>query len=103
MNPSSQVSELRPIADGLLVQPDPDQEQSRGGIFLPAGGDKQPCVIGRVLARGPGFREPDGRLREYHVPIGVRVIYPRFSGHEIRLDGETYRLVFERECVAYLP
>ena len=91
---------LRPIGDRAVVKPDDDRSQSFGGIILPDSvKDKEPVRTGRVLRVGPGFRKPnDPTEREpAEAREGDHVIFGRYSGTEIEVDGEKLLLMSERE------
>lgn len=94
---------LRPLGDRAVVKPDDDRSQSTGGILLPdTVRDKEPVRTGRVLRVGPGFRKlNDPTAREpVEAKEGDHVIFGRFSGTEVEVDGEKLLLMSEREIFA---
>jgi len=90
---------LQPLGDRVLVEPSEAEEKSPGGIILPETAQEQPAE-GKVIAVGPGRILDDGKLQEVSVSEGDVVIYKRFGGTEVSLDGEEYVLVDEDSILA---
>lgn len=85
---------LRPLQDRVLIRPIEQEATSPGGIIIPDSAKKKP-VEGEVLAVGSGIRRDDGALHRPELTAGDRVLYGKWSGNEIKLDGED--LVIMRE------
>ena len=85
---------LRPLQDRVLIRPVEQEAKSPGGIIIPDSAKEKP-VEGEVMAVGPGLRSDDGTLQRTDVSAGDRVLYGKWSGNEIKLDGED--LVIMRE------
>ena len=90
---------LQPLGDRVLVEPSEAEEKSAGGILLPESAQEQPAE-GKVIAVGPGRILDNGELQEISVAEGDVIIYKRFGGTEVTVDGEDYMLVEEDSILA---
>ena len=90
---------IRPLADRVLVRPLEAETTSRGGILIPDSATGKP-VQGEVLAVGPGTALDNGELRALTVQVGDRVLYGKYSGTEVKLDGEKLLVVREADILA---
>jgi len=100
MKGDSVTTRLRPLGDRAVVKPDDERSQSHGGIILPDNlKEKEPVRTGRVLRVGPGFRNIDDPTKREPVEAkeGDHVIFGRYSGTEVEVDGEKLLLMSERE------
>ena len=77
---------LRPLQDLVVVRRVAAEEKTVGGIFIPDTAQEKP-VEGEVVAAGPGARSEDGRIHPLDVEVGDRVLFGKWSGTEIKLDG----------------
>ena len=78
---------FRPLQDRVLVRRIEEEEKSRGGIIIPDTAQEKP-MEGEVIAAGPGARGEDGKLHPLDVKVGDRVLFGKWSGTEIKIDGE---------------
>jgi chaperonin GroES len=78
---------LRPLLDRVLIRRVEAEARTAGGIFIPDAVQEKP-VEGEVVAAGPGARNKDGALLPMDVKPGDRVLFGKWSGTEIKLDGE---------------
>jgi chaperonin GroES len=85
---------LRPLQDLVVIRRVAAEEKTVGGIFIPDTAQEKP-VEGEVVAAGPGARSEDGKIRPLDVEVGDRVLFRKWSGTEIKLDGED--LIFIKE------
>ena|ERR1700722_16710224 len=90
---------LRPLRDKVVVKPSEGEEKSSGGIFLPDTAKKKPQE-GKVIAVGSGRLLDDGTVRELSVKVGDVVIYSKYGGTDVKLDGEDYVLLDEDQIYA---
>lgn len=90
---------LMPLGERILVKPLPQEEQTRGGIYLPDTAKEKP-MQGEVIAVGSGRLLEDGKLIPIEVKVGERVLYGKYSGTEIKIEGEEYLIVKESEILA---
>ncbi len=92
---------LVPLGDKVIVRRIEEEEQTAGGILLPDTAREQP-QIGRVLSVGDGRRLSDGSLVPHQVHEGERVVFQRYSGNEVEVDGETLLIMSENDILAVL-
>ncbi len=91
---------VRPLEDRVVVQPDEAEERTAGGIVLPQNAREKP-MQGKVVAVGPGkLIEKSGERAEMCLKIGDTVVYGKYSGTEIELDGEDYVILRESDVLA---
>jgi chaperonin GroES len=86
---------FRPLHDRILVRRIEAAEKTAGGIIIPDTAKEKPQE-GEVLAAGPGARDDGGQLQPLDVKVGDRILFGKWSGTEIRLDGED--LLIMKEC-----
>ena len=90
---------VRPIHDRIIVQRLEEGEQKVGGIIIPDTAKEKPQQ-GKVIAAGAGKIRDDGTRQPPDVKAGDRILFGKYSGQEIRLDGEDYLIVREDEVLA---
>jgi chaperonin GroES len=91
---------LRPLHDRVLLQPLLAEERTKSGIILPDSAKEKPQEA-KVVAVGPGKNE-DGQLVGMSVKVGDVVIYSKYAGDEVKIDGEEYTLIEEDKILAIL-
>jgi chaperonin GroES len=90
---------LKPLGDRVVVQPTEQDEQTASGIFLPETAKEKPQQ-GEIIAAGPGGRKESGDRIALDVKVGDRVLYARYSGTTIKLDGKEYLILKESDILA---
>ena len=90
---------IKPLADRIVIKPAPAEEKTKGGIILPDTAKEKP-VIGEVVAAGPGRRADDGKIVPMEVKVGDKVLYGKYSGTEVTLDGQEYLIMRESDLFA---
>ncbi len=91
---------IRPLEDRVVVQPFEAEERTRGGIVLPDTAREKPQQ-GRVIATGPGkLLEKTGERGKMSLKTGDVVLYGKYSGTEVELDGEKYVIIRESDILA---
>jgi chaperonin GroES len=90
---------LKPLADRVVIKPAPAEEKSKGGIILPDTAKEKP-VIGEVVAVGPGKVTDDGKKVSPEVKVGDKVLYGKYSGTEVTVEGEEYLIMREADIFA---
>jgi chaperonin GroES len=90
---------MKPLADRVVIKPSPAEEKSRGGIILPDTAKEKP-VIGEVVAVGPGKVSDEGKTVPMEVKVGDKVLYGKYSGTEVTVDGEEYLIMREADIFA---
>ena len=90
--------QLKPLGDRLVVKADEKEEKTASGIYLPDTAQEKP-LHGTVLAAGPGRVLDDGKLQPMEVKTGDKILFGKYSGTEIKLDGESYLILKESEVL----
>lgn len=90
---------LKPLADRLVVEPLEQEDVTTGGIFLPETAKEKPQQ-GKVIAAGPGRTDDEGKRIALDVQVGDRVLYAKYSGTEIKLDGKKVLILKESDILA---
>lgn len=91
---------FKPLGDRVLVKPI-ERETMKGGIIIPDTAKEKP-MEGEVLAVGPGKMADKGERAAMDVKKGDRVLYGKYSGTEVKLDGETYLIIHQDEILGIL-
>lgn len=91
---------IKPLGDRLIVKPI-ERETMKGGIIIPDTAKEKP-MEGEVLATGPGKLNDQGNRAPMDVKVGDKVLYGKYSGTEIKLDGETYLIIHQDEILGIL-
>ena len=92
---------LRPLHDRILVERIEEEEQKVGGIIIPDSAKEKPQQ-GRVIAVGAGKADKDGKRIALDVKAGDTILFGKYSGQEIKLDGEEYLIMREDEVLAVI-
>lgn len=90
---------FRPLSDKVLVKPSDAEAQTAGGIFIPDSAKQKPQE-GEVIAVGPGRVLDDGSRSILTVQVGDKVIYSKYGGTELKLDGAEYMILDEDQIYA---
>ena len=90
---------LKPLADRVLVEPIEDEEITPGGIVLPETAKEKP-QRGKVLAVGPGGRDEDGKLITMEVKVGETVLFAKYAGTEIKMEGKKMLILRQSDLLA---
>jgi chaperonin GroES len=89
-----------PLADRVVIKPLEETETMKGGLYIPDTAKEKP-IQGEIIAVGPGRREK-GELVPMELKAGDRVIYGKYSGTQVDLEGEEYILIKESDVLAKL-
>lgn len=87
---------VKPLSDRVLVLPNPAEEKTAGGLYIPDTAKEKP-LAGKVMAVGPGTAEV-----KMEVAVGDTVLYGKYAGTEIHIDGEDYLIMKQADIVAIL-
>jgi chaperonin GroES len=90
---------LNPLADRVVVKPAEAEEKTKGGIILPDTAKEKP-VEGTIIATGPGKVSDNGEVVKMTVKVGDKVLYGKYSGTEVTIDGEEYLIMRESDIFA---
>ena len=93
---------LKPLADRVVVRPSVAEERTKGGIIVPDTAKEKP-VWGEIIAIGPGKVSDEGKLIAPEVKVGDRVLYGKYSGTEVTVDGEELLIMRESDIFAIMP
>ena len=92
---------FRPLHDRVLIRRVEQDEKTAGGIIIPDTAKEKP-IEGEVLAVGPGGRDENGKLVPLDVKVGDRVLFGKWSGTEVRIDGEELAIMKESDILGVI-
>jgi chaperonin GroES len=92
---------FRPLHDRVLIRRVGQEEKSRGGIIIPDTAQEKP-MEGEIVAVGPGARGEDGSVQPLDVKTGDRVLFGKWSGTEIKLEGEELIIMKESDIMGII-
>ena len=92
---------FKPLHDRLLLEPMTAETKTKAGIIIPDTAQEKP-MQGKVVAVGKGKRLEDGRLQPLGVKVGDKVIYGKWSGTEVKLDGKDHVILKEEDLFGVL-
>ena len=95
------MQKIRPLGDRVLVKRIAEEEKTKGGIIIPDTAKEKP-IEGKVVAVGNGKILEDGKVRKLEVKKGDRILFGKYSGSEIKLDGEEHIILREEDILAVL-
>jgi chaperonin GroES len=90
---------LKPLGGRVIVEPIEQEEMTAGGIILPETAKEKPQE-GKILAAGPGERDDEGKRIPMEVKVGDRVLYAKYSGTEVKVDGKKLLILKENDILA---
>ncbi|HUN22365.1 MAG TPA: co-chaperone GroES [Anaerolineales bacterium] len=90
---------LKPLGERLIVKPIEQEDVTAGGIFMPDTAKEKP-MKGEVLAAGPGARDEDGKRIAMDVAVGDVVLYAKYAGTEVKVDGQKLLILKESDILA---
>jgi chaperonin GroES len=92
---------IRPLQDRVLVQRVQEEERTKGGIIIPDTAKEKPQE-GKVIAVGKGKVDDKGKLMPLYVKAGDKILFGKYSGSEVKLDGEDYLIMREEDILGVL-
>ena len=92
---------IRPLQDRVIVQRVQEEERTKGGIIIPDTAKEKPQE-GKVIAVGKGKVGDDGKLIALDVKAGDRILFGKYSGTEVKLDGEDYLIMREDDILGVI-
>ena len=90
---------IKPLADRVVIEPIEAEDKTTGGIYLPDTAKEKP-QIGKVVAVGAGKTTDDGKTVKMEVKVGDKVLYGKYSGTDVTVDGKDYLIVRESDILA---
>lgn len=92
---------FRPLLDRVVLKRVEEDRKTAGGIIIPDTAKEKPSQ-GQVIAVGPGGRDEDGKLIQMSVKVGDRVLFAKWSGTEVKVEGEDLLIVKESEILGVI-
>jgi chaperonin GroES len=92
---------IRPLHDRVIVKRLPEETKTASGLFIPDSAKEKP-VQATVIAVGAGKRDKDGKLQPLDVKTGDKVLFSKYSGSEIKIDGDEHLIMREEDLLAVL-
>ena len=92
---------FRPLHDRVLVRRLDQEEKTTGGIIIPDTAKEKP-MEGEVVAAGPGARSEDGKLHALDVRVGDRILFGKWSGTEVKIEGTEYLILKESDVMGVI-
>ena len=92
---------VKPLADRVVVLPLEDEEQMRGGLYIPDTAKEKP-QSGKIVAVGPGKLSDEGVRIDPDVEVGQTVLYGKYSGTEVTVEGDEYLILRESDILAII-
>jgi len=95
------VASFRPLQDRVLVKRVKEDEKTKGGIIIPDTAQEKPQE-GEVIAVGPGARDEDGERIKMDVEVGDRILFGKWSGTEVKIDGDELLIMKESDIMGII-
>jgi chaperonin GroES len=92
------MTSIRPLHDRVIVQRTEQEEKTAGGIIIPDTAKEKP-IQGEVIAVGPGTRDESGKKIAMDVKVGDIVLFGKWAGTEVKLDGEDFLVLKESDII----
>src|SRR3989338_2632658 len=92
---------VKPLFDNVLIKPLEEESKTPSGILLPETAKEKP-QIGRIMAVGKGGVSDDGKKIEIIVKVGQKVMYKKWGGNEVKVNGEEWLLVEQKDILAII-
>lgn len=98
---TTSATKIQPLADRVVIKALEESEEMRGGLYIPDTAKEKPQQ-GEIVAVGPGKISEEGKRLEMDVSVGNRVLYGKYSGTEVTVDGEQYLILRESDVLAII-
>ena len=95
------MAKIRPLHDRVLVEPLEAEEKTKGGIIIPDTAKEKP-MEGEIVAVGPGGRDESGKLIPIDLKPGDRILFGKWSGTEVKIDGEELLIMKESDVMGVI-
>lgn len=92
---------IRPLQDRVIVKRVEEEEKTKGGIIIPETAKEKPQA-GQIIAAGPGKVTDDGKKIPMEVKVGDRILFGKYSGTEIKIDGEEHLIMREDDILGVI-
>jgi len=98
---SSNKVNIQPLFDNVLIKPLEAEEKTASGIILPDSAKEKP-QMGLIMAVGTGWHNNDGKVFPLTVKVGQKVMYKKWGGNEVKVNGEEWTVVEEKDILAVI-
>jgi chaperonin GroES len=95
------MTSIRPLHDRVLVQRVEQEEKTAGGIIIPGTAQEKP-MEGIVISAGAGARDQNGKIQPLDVKAGDRILFGKWSGTEVKIDGQDYIVMKESDIMGII-
>ena len=92
---------IRPLQDRVIVKRMQEEEKTKGGIIIPDTAKEKP-IEGQILAVGNGKILEDGSVRKLDIKVGDKVLFSKYAGTEIKIDGEEHLMMREEDILGVI-
>jgi len=92
---------IRPLQDRVIVKRIEEEEKTKGGIIIPDSAKEKPQE-GKIIAVGKGKMLEDGKVIPLDVKVGDRILFGKYSGNEIKIDGEEHLIMREEDILGII-
>ena len=92
---------IRPLHDRVLIKRLEEEDKTAGGLYIPDTAKEKP-IRGKVVAVGDGKRDKDGKVQALEVKAGDKVLFSKYSGTEVKIDGDEHLIMREEDLLAIL-
>jgi chaperonin GroES len=92
---------IRPLHDRVILKRLDEEDKTAGGLFIPDTAKEKP-IQGKVIAVGSGKRDKDGVVQALEVKAGDKVLFSKYSGTEVKIDGDEHLIMREEDILAVL-
>ncbi|HSD20680.1 MAG TPA: co-chaperone GroES [Anaeromyxobacter sp.] len=95
------ATKIRPLQDRIIVKRVQEEEKTKGGIIIPDSAKEKP-IEGKVIAVGNGKVQEDGKVRPLDVKAGDRILFSKYAGTEIKIDGDEHLIMREDDILGVI-
>ncbi|HOE79982.1 MAG TPA: co-chaperone GroES [Smithellaceae bacterium] len=92
---------IRPLQDRIIVKRLEEEEKTKGGIIIPDTAKEKP-IEGKIIAVGKGKKTEDGKVIPLDVKVGDKVLFSKYGGTDIKIDGEEYLIMREDDILGVI-
>jgi chaperonin GroES len=92
---------IRPLHDRVLIKRLEEEDKTAGGLYIPDTAKEKP-IRGKVVSVGAGKRDKDGKVQALEVKAGDKVLFSKYSGTEVKIDGDEHLIMREEDLLAIL-
>ncbi len=98
----TKTTNIKPLFSNVLIRPEEAETKTSGGIIIPDSAQKNESTVGIVMAVGEGHISPKGDQEKIIVKVGDRVMYKKWGGNEVKVEGKEWTIVEQKDILAIL-